>query len=95
MKTNQATLTGEKTDETDEITTNPEKKTTKPKSDPSTTEPALTPPEQRGGDGCCPWCLAASKTFEHHEDGRVGCENCDAVIPINENWYERGEKIII
>ena len=55
----------------------------------------LAPPEQRGGEGCCPWCLAAAETFTHHDDGRVGCGFCTAAIPVGTDWYERGEKIVI
>jgi hypothetical protein len=96
METNQITLTDEKTEQkSTQKPTDAGKKTTKQKSQLFTTESALAPPEQRGGDGCCPWCLSGTGIFEHHEDGRVGCGNCDAVIPIDADWYERGEKIVI
>ena len=55
----------------------------------------LAPPNQRGGEGCCPWCLAAAETFKHHENGSVGCGYCDAAIPVGIPWYERGEKIVV
>jgi hypothetical protein len=54
----------------------------------------LAPPDQRGGDGCCPWCLAAAETFEHHGDS-ARCGYCDASIPVGVDWYERGEKIVL
>lgn len=100
MEPNQVTLTGEKVEQESKQETNQEsgkrvRKALKENSELSTTEPALAPPEQRGGDGCCPWCLAASETFKHHADGRVGCGNCEAVIPTDADWYQRGEKIII
>jgi hypothetical protein len=55
----------------------------------------LAPPDQRGSEGCCPWCLAAADTFEHHGDDRARCGYCDASIPIGVPWYERGEKIVV
>jgi hypothetical protein len=55
----------------------------------------LAPTDQRGGDGCCPWCLAAAETFEHHGDDRARCGYCDASIPLGADWYERGEKITV
>jgi hypothetical protein len=55
----------------------------------------LAPPDQRGGEGCCPWCRAAAETFEHHGDDRTRCGYCDASIPIGADWYERGEKIVV
>ncbi len=55
----------------------------------------LAPPEQRGGQGCCPWCLASAETFEYHDDGSVGCGHCDAAIPVGTPWFERGEKIVL
>jgi hypothetical protein len=55
----------------------------------------LAPPEQRGGDSCCPWCLASTETFVEHDDGSVGCGHCSASIPVGMEWYERGEKIVV
>jgi hypothetical protein len=55
----------------------------------------LAPPEQRGGDGCCPWCLASPETFVEHDNGRVGCGHCSASIPVGVEWYENGEKIVV
>ena len=55
----------------------------------------LAPPDKRGGTGCCPWCLATAETFNHHDDGSVGCGHCDAAIPIGVPWYERGEKVVL
>lgn len=55
----------------------------------------LAPPEQRGGDGCCPWCLASPETFVEHDDGSVGCGYCSVSIPVGAEWYERGEKIVV
>jgi hypothetical protein len=55
----------------------------------------LAPPDQRGGEGCCPWCLAAAETFEYHGDDRARCGYCDASIPLGADWYERGEKIVL
>jgi|GEM_PF-3913192 hypothetical protein len=55
----------------------------------------LAPPDQRGGDDCCPWCLASSESFEQHGDGRPRCGHCDAAIPVGVPWFERGEKIVV
>ena len=55
----------------------------------------LAPPDQRGGERCCPWCLAAADTFEHYGDGRARCGHCDAAIPVGVDWFERGEKIAV
>lgn len=55
----------------------------------------LAPPEQRGGDGCCPWCLASAETFVEHDDGSVGCGYCSVSIPVGEEWYENGEKVVV
>lgn len=41
----------------------------------------------------CPWCYAPPTTFHAHEDGRVGCTLCSAVIPIHTEWYQAGEKV--
>ena len=61
----------------------------------STAYTTLAPADQRGGDECCPWCLAAADTFDHHNDGAVGCGHCDASIPVGIPWFERGEKIVV
>jgi hypothetical protein len=55
----------------------------------------LAPSDQRGGDDCCPWCLAAPETFEQHGDERLRCGFCDAAIPTGTEWYERGEKSVV
>lgn len=86
----QTTLT-EDTTTTDEPTTT----STTDRERSATTKTMLAPPDQRGGDGCCPWCLAAVETFEHHGDGGARCGYCDASIPVGVNWYERGEKIAV
>jgi hypothetical protein len=54
----------------------------------------LAPPDQRGGEDCCPWCLANPETFEYG-DGRPRCGYCDATIPVGADWFERGEKIVL
>jgi hypothetical protein len=82
----QTTLTDDTTT-TDEPTTTDRESSTNAKT-------MLAPPDQRGGEGCCPWCLAAAETFEHHGDG-ARCGYCDASIPIGVPWYERGEKIAV
>jgi hypothetical protein len=91
----QTTLTDSDTDDTptdDDAPTTDEGCTTPAE---STDYTALAPSDQRGGKRCCPWCLSAAETFEQYDDGRVGCGNCDAVIPIGADWFERGEKIIV
>ena len=48
-------------------------------------------------DDSCPWCCAPSDDFttELSSDDSVACGNCSASIPVDEDWYTRGEKIII
>lgn len=95
-KTKQTTLGNDPTDEGTTDTTNPTARNTDEQESPSTTTDAIfVPPAQHDVKQCCPWCLAAAETFVHHEDGRVGCGHCDAVIPVGVKWYERGEKIVI
>lgn len=96
MKTEQTALGNDCTDEETTDTTNlTARNTTEQQSQSSATDATLAPPDQRGGTGCCPWCLAETETFVHHEDGRVGCGYCDAAIPVGVEWYERGEKIVV
>jgi hypothetical protein len=89
MPTSQTTLT-----DTDDTATNDATTRTATTPDESVRYTTLAPPEQRGGERCCPWCLAAPETFEHREEGHVRCGYCDAVIPIGTDWFERGEKIV-
>jgi hypothetical protein len=58
-------------------------------------------------DESCPWCLHPSDEFivkrESDDDveGRlicdpqVSCPNCSAVIPVDAEWYQEGEKIVV
>lgn len=78
------------TDDTTDATTTATDREHAPSADAT-----LAPPDQRGGQRCCPWCLAAAETFNHHDDGSVGCAHCDAAIPVGIPWYERGEKVVI
>ena len=94
----QTTLTDDTT--TDEPTTASERErsanaSTTERESSTTARTMLAPADQRGGDGCCPWCLAAAETFEHHGDDRARCGYCDASIPLGTDWYERGEKIVV
>jgi hypothetical protein len=88
----QTTLTDDTTT-TDEPTTTATSTTDRERS--ANAKTSLAPPDQRGGDGCCPWCLAAAETFEHHGDDRARCGYCDASIPLGADWFERGEKIVV
>ena len=96
MPTTQTTLTDS---DTDNRATNDEPPTdashTRATPTESTNCMTLAPPDQRGGEGCCPWCLASAETFNHHDDGSVGCGYCEAAIPVDVPWYERGEKIVV
>ncbi|HET7322807.1 MAG TPA: hypothetical protein VFJ06_00565 [Halococcus sp.] len=83
------------TDTDDEPATTDDTSTTDCENSSNAVRATLAPPDQRGGEGCCPWCLAAAETFEYHEDGSVGCGYCDAAIPVGIPWYERGEKIVV
>ena len=84
----QATLTDDQTTTDDTATTTDRERS-------PNTRTMLAPPDQRGGDGCCPWCLAAAETFQHHGDDRARCGYCDASIPVGVDWYERGKKIVL
>jgi hypothetical protein len=95
----QTTLTDDTTT-TDEPTTTTEHErsanaSTTDRESSTSARTMLAPADQRGGDGCCPWCLAAAETFEHHGDDRARCGYCDASIPLGTDWYERGEKIVV
>jgi hypothetical protein len=100
MHATQTTLTDDPDDEatngdtsrTDDTNTTATPTPTPTESGEQTT---LAPPEQRGGEQCCPWCLAAAETFEHRDDGRPTCGHCDAAIPVGADWFERGEKIVV
>jgi hypothetical protein len=86
----QTTLSGD--DRDDEPAETP---TTERESSSSASQMHLAPPDQRGGEDCCPWCLSAAETFEQHGDERARCGFCDAAIPTGTEWYERGEKIVV
>jgi hypothetical protein len=88
MTTTQTTLSGESDDDPAEPAT------TERGSSSSVNQMYLAPPDKRGGEGCCPWCLANPETFEHG-DGRPRCEFCDSAIPTETEWYQRGEKIVV
>jgi hypothetical protein len=89
MHTTQTTLTDDPDDPDDPADT----ATTEHESS-SNAQMYLAPPDQRGGDGCCPWCLSAPETFEYG-DGRPRCGFCDSAIPTETEWYQRGEKIVV
>jgi hypothetical protein len=83
----QTTLSGESDDDPAETPTTERESSSSAKAN-------LAPPDQRGGEDCCPWCLANPETFEH-SDGRPRCEFCDSPIPTETDWYQRGEKIVV
>lgn len=94
----QVTLTGDKPnkpDNTNEISSEKANTSHTVTSTAVGLSAVLAPVEQRGDDGCCPWCLASPETFEQHDNGSVGCGHCEAIIPIGVDWYERGEKIVL
>ena len=94
----QTTLTGDESGSGDEWDDQTSAEAESTSEDGSNGYVWLAPPEQRGGDGCCPWCLASPETFNHHDDNRisqVGCGYCDAAIPVGTDWYERGEKVVV
>lgn len=41
----------------------------------------------------CPWCCMPPEQFVHHDDGKVTCDNCNSVVPVESDWYLRGGKI--
>jgi ribosomal protein S27AE len=84
MSPTQTTLTGDDRDDT---------ASTDRESSPNA-KTNLAPPDQRGGNRSCPWCLANPETFEQHGE-RPRCGHCDAAIPVNTEWYQRGEKIVV
>jgi hypothetical protein len=65
----QTTLSGDPTTTNDE----PANTSTTDHESSSNAKTNLAPLDQRGGEGCCPWCLAAAETFEHREDGHPRC----------------------
>ena len=42
----------------------------------------------------CPWCLAPREAHSLNENGLVRCDLCMAVQPIDQLWYQAGDKII-
>ena len=45
-------------------------------------------------DHSCPWCCAPPRKFRRRYGDTVGCGSCDSAIPVEADWYNRGEKII-
>lgn len=43
----------------------------------------------------CPWCLYPAEQFREYDDGSVGCEHCHACIPVEADWYQEGQKIVV
>lgn len=41
----------------------------------------------------CPWCLASAAQFLEHDDGTAACGECDAKLPLEAEWFQRGEVI--
>lgn len=72
-----------------------------PFADPALSESAVVTDES------CPFCLHPSDEFEERyrtDDDVVGellreptvsCPNCEAAIPVDAEWYQRGEKICV
>lgn len=58
-------------------------------------ESHLAPDAQPFNDESCPWCCAPPEHFEETAEGQVGCGHCDAIIPVDADWYQRGEKIVL
>jgi hypothetical protein len=75
---------------TDEPTTTATSTTDRERS--ANAKTSLASPDQRGGDGCCPWWLAAAETFEHHGDDRARCGYCDASIPVGSRGMSAARK---
>ena len=56
-------------------------------------------------DYSCPWCLHPAEEFrlkyaddfigEPMRNPLVSCGNCSACIPVETDWYQRGEKICV
>lgn len=48
-------------------------------------------------DDSCPWCCAPAHQFTRKlsSGDSFACSNCEASIPVNADWYLRGEKIIL
>jgi hypothetical protein len=98
MHSTQTTLIASNTDDPDTEATNDDPPTTHERCTTATesaSQTILAAPDQRGGHDCCPWCLAAAETFDHRDDDRPRCGYCDAAIPVEADWYERGEKIVL
>jgi len=55
--------------------------------------------------GSCPWCLEPASKFdlkypddfigEPIRNPQVSCGNCSACIPVEQDWYQRGEKVCV
>ena len=47
-------------------------------------------------DDSCPWCLGPADDFREAVSPDIDdpvCSHCNGIIPVNEEWYQRGEKI--
>lgn len=46
----------------------------------------------------CPWCLHPASEFTDQPDNKPldkACPNCHTPVPVDEDWYKRGEKIVV
>lgn len=50
-------------------------------------------PLQPSATYSCPWCLRPPRVFVETVAGETACGHCDAIIPIETDWYHQGEKI--
>jgi hypothetical protein len=42
----------------------------------------------------CPWCWAPSSDFSEKAHGIIGCDRCEAQIPLKARWYRRGQTVL-
>ena len=43
----------------------------------------------------CPWCLHPHLTQDLNPTDSWACARCEARIPVDAGWYQRGEKVVL
>lgn len=85
---------GQSQSESNDESPAPEQQATDSDTPASTLEQQLS--DNRNGDPLsCPWCLEPHTGFRELGEGRYGCSNCSAVIPVFAAWFWRGKKVVV